>query len=443
MLTGALIALLFGAHKVAGTVIKYQARQSIADRNPQAALDWLKWSATVDRLDPEAEFLRARACRKLGEFNLVREHLAHAFKLGYPVKTLEREQVLAFAQAGQMNEAQPHLAGLLTDPQGDAQEICEAFVNGLVLNRRYAEATQMLNSWSADFPSSAQPLYIRGHLQFRMQRYKLAEADFRKALDLDPNHDAAAFELADVLEEQNEPAAALSYYLKAIKSQRFEMQSGVRQSRCLKVLGRIDEARAVIMKVIEKYPDEPHPHQSLGQIELEAGNYQAALEQLDIAAVKLGYDQELRNARGTALRGLKRLDEARREFAYVNEASRAVSRANDLQDNVEVDPSDYKSRYEIGLIYLKYSDPHEGLIWLQSVFNYQPHHRGAHQALADYYHSREAENPKFRELAAMHRKEADAAAEEPEPAVKETVKDAPPAEKKAEPADSKQAKPAA
>ena len=409
VLTAGLIALLFAGHLVAGTYIKSRARQSIADREPQVALEWLKWAATLNRSDAEAEFLRARACRKLGEFNQVREHLTRAFKLGYSLNSIEREQVLALAQAGQMRDAEPSLGGLLTDPQGDAQEICEAFVHGFLLNRRYSEAFELLTPWIADYPRSPQPYYIRGHMQVMMQRYHPAVADFRKALALDPGHDATIFELADVLDQLHQPDEALTYYSQARKYPRFEMMAGVGESRSLKILGRSDEARTVIQQVLAKFPDEPLPHQALGQIELEAGNYEEALKHLDIAVVKLGYDIELRNARGAALRSLKRLKEANQEFDYVKAASRALNRAGDLRELVQTNPNDYKSRYEIGLLFLKYYQPQEGVIWLQSVFNFKPDHRGAHQALADYYASREKEDPKFHDLAEQHRKAAAAA----------------------------------
>lgn len=409
VLTAAMIAALFGGREVIGSYAKSQARYCIAHRDPQAALNWLQWCQRLDPSDAEAEFLRARSYRKLGQLNSLRDHLAQAFKLGYSVDRLEREQVLAQAQAGQLAEAEPHLAGLLTDPQGDAAEICEAFVHGFYLNRRLADAFQLLIPWIADFPASPQPYYIRGHIQIGLQRYKQAEADLRKALELDPRHDATAFELADVLDQLHQPAAALPYFERAAKSPKFEMMAGVGQSRCLKILGRPEESRAIILKVLEKYPSDPLPHQTLGQIELEAGNYKEALKHLDVAVAKLPYDSELRNARGTALRGLKQLDAARREFDYVNEASRAMSRYHDLRDELLEKPDDFERRFEIGKLLLKYSEPREGVIWLQSVFNYAPHHRGAHQTLADYYQSRSKEDPAFENLAAQHRKEAEAA----------------------------------
>lgn len=408
-LTVALIAALFGGREVVESYVKSQARRCIANRTPEAALDWLQWCERLDPADAEAEFLRGRACRKLGQLNLLRDHLARAFKLGFPVGRLEREQILAQAQAGQLSEAEPHFSRLLTDPQDDGQEICEAFVHGYYLNRRIGDAFQLLAPWIADYPNSPQPYYIRGHIQVGLQRYKQAEVDLRKALELDPRHHATAIELAGVLEQLHQPAAALPYFEQAVKSPKFELVAGVGRSRCLKILGRHDESRAVILSILEKYPSEPLPHQALGQIELEAGNYKEALKHLDVAVAKLPHDTELRNARGTALRGLKQLDAARREFDYVNEASRAMSRYHDLRDEILEKPDDYERRFEIGKLLLKYSDPREAVIWLQSVLNYSPHHQGAHQVLADYYQSRSQEDPAFEKLSAQHRKEAEAA----------------------------------
>ena len=405
-LAAALIALLFGGRGIAAACIHSMARGCISSRHSEQALEWLTWCDRIDRRDGEAEFLRARAYRKLGQFTQVRDHLQRAHKLGISVPRLDREQILAHAQSGQLTEAEPFLGMLLSNPENDSEEICEAFVNGFSINRRYADAFRLIEPWIADYPGHAYPHYVRGHLQLELRRTKEAEADLRKAIELDPSHNATAFELADALQKLNRPEDALAFYRQAAKSPRFEVMGKVGESRCLTVLGHSDQARALIAQILEKHPQDVEANKTLGQIELEAGNFAAALKHFDLAMTRLAYLPDLRSARGSALRGLRRMDEARAEFDFVKVASAEMARSNDLRDEIQADPTNYQLRYEVGKILLKYSVPQEGVIWLQSVFNYSPHHRGAHQALADYYSSRAREDPAFQKLADFHLNEA-------------------------------------
>lgn len=403
---GVIILLLFVGPSVAASTWNLWAAQAIADDQPDRALGWLKWSVWLNNRDGEAVFLTARAYRKKGQFDQVREQLLRAHKLNFDPRRLEKEQVLALAQNGQMMEAEPAFGELLRNPQGDEVEICEAFTHGFFLNRQYNEAFRLLESWIKDFPNSVKPYYMRGHIQSRLQHYPQAESDFRKVLSIDSNHPAAAFGLGEALRSQQMPEA-LQYYEMATNVPEYALLAGIGKTQCLKMLGRTDEAKVVARDLLNRFPDDAGPQREMGQLELETGNYAEALRYLDMAIVKLPNDRETRNARGSALRGLRRLDEARKEFELVNEARLALERAQMLSEKLEKEVDSPELRFEIGRIYLKYSEPREGVIWLQSVFNYEPRHRQAHLELARYYDQKSKNSPEFAKLARHHRQLAE------------------------------------
>ena len=148
---------------------QWQARQQLVARQPEKALRWLDLATAVVGANSDERFLRARAQRKLGRLDLAKSLLLHAFELGYPRDRLEREQWLCMAQTGQLRQAEPHLVQLLTDPQGDVEEICEAFVNGFGMNYRFDDALKVLDAWISDYGQDPYPYYLRGRI-FRIQK---------------------------------------------------------------------------------------------------------------------------------------------------------------------------------------------------------------------------------------------------------------------------------
>ncbi|MEO1997613.1 MAG: tetratricopeptide repeat protein, partial [Planctomycetaceae bacterium] len=82
-----------------------RARQALDARDADSAVTWLTANVHLDPQDADTRFWLARAYRRLGRFDDVRQQIERAWKLGYPVEALQREQWLALAQSGQFREA--------------------------------------------------------------------------------------------------------------------------------------------------------------------------------------------------------------------------------------------------------------------------------------------------------------------------------------------------
>ena len=115
--------LIIGAILLVGYSVRQvcliKARHALSERDAQIALDWTAW---VNRLGPdssEAHFLAARACRRLGNVEGMKGHLERAHELGWPAERLDREWILAQAQAGLLEQAEPHFQELFTNPGDD------------------------------------------------------------------------------------------------------------------------------------------------------------------------------------------------------------------------------------------------------------------------------------------------------------------------------------
>ena len=385
---------------------QWRARLALASREPSGALYWLEIADWLRAEDGETEFLRARAHRKAGRFDLVRAPIARAMKLGYPRARLQREQILAQAQAGQLRDAEPYLADLLIDPQGDELEICEAFTNGYLLNSRLPEAHQLLKTWSSDFPDDPLPHLIRGKLFAQASQHKAAEHSFLRALTLRPNDHEAAYELARVMVSQQRPDAALSNFQTAAVEPSLRAKACAGQAACLRVLGRSDEARALLETWLNRDPVPAEVLIELGRLNLDDRRAAEAVLVLQQAFAQRPRDYETRYVLATALRDAGRVEAATEHFDWCNTAQTELTRASTLSEIVRQTPHDVRARFEIGRIHLEYGDPTEAIKWLHGVLDLDPAYTAAHELLAQYYEERADDQPQYVELARRHRKAA-------------------------------------
>ncbi|HEY4259917.1 MAG TPA: tetratricopeptide repeat protein [Schlesneria sp.] len=365
--------------------LKWQVRRDLTLRN----LD--KASSTLDQfdrwygVDGESSFLRARLCRKRGDWNGVHEALVQAQKLQYPVALLEREQWLTQAQSGQLRPAEPHLPQLLVDPQNDGGEICEAFVNGYFLNHRLTDALRLLDAWIGDYPKDPEPRIIRGKIRVDQQYLKEAEADLRVARSLAPKSSAAALELADVLILERQVEEALQIYQKFTGTNHDSLRARLGEARAERLLNHAETARSIAERILNDDPENREALLELALADLELNGATQAVTTLKRALELNPRSIVVRQGLAKALRAAGRSDQAREHAKYIEKAQMALAYADQLATRVASHPDDVEARYEIGMTYLQYAVPERGIQWLKSVRNYDPNHKRTNQALADYY----------------------------------------------------------
>jgi len=379
------------------------ARRRIANRHIEAAMWWLQFSKRVSRTNAEAEFLLGRVCRKQGTMDEARRHLRRAKYLGYRLEMLNREEWLAAAQAGQMNTAEPHLTQLLQNPQGDMAEICEAYSIGFLTSRRFSAALDLLDAWRQDQPKNPQPLFWTGQIHRDLEAPVKAEEFLRKALALDSSHAAAALGVGEILLEAKKPAEAVEFFQIAVNGAQQADDASLGLARCWRAMGKAELAVEALDGLLQRQPTHIEALVERANVAIELGEYAAAEERLR-PAIELGArDRTLRFAYGTALRGMGRSAEAQSHFEYATLAAQKIALANDLAARVFDRLDDTQLRYEVGQLHLEYGSSKEGIIWLQSVLEYDPGHQLTHAALAAYYEAKLSTDQKYGALAQQHR----------------------------------------
>lgn len=397
---------------------QWRARCALTGRKVGVALHWLAVAEWFDPKNPDTAFLRARAYRKLGEMERVAQQLQHALDLGCPPERVRREQSLALAQSGSLDEVEKQLVDMFVDPRGDEAEICEAYVNGCMRNYRFAEAHKILNLWEADFPGDPQPNFLRARIFEHFSRFDRATSEYLRALEKHPGHAPAAYGLGRVALTQDKPGEALKYYRLCETNMSRKGPARVGIAACLRRLERTDEARRILRQVSRLPPESlaaafrdvgdkretsrTAVDAELGRLELAAGNFDNAARLLRKALEGNPRDWQIRYSLATALQRLGETDEAKSEFDRVRNTKAVLGKVDDCLVALMTDPGDVESRYTLGEIYLKYLSEDQGVVWLQSVLHYDVGHVPTHRALAEYYRSRANADPRFAKLAEEH-----------------------------------------
>ena len=367
-----------------------QAKAALARHDMDAASEHLDAAIASGADEGEVAFLRARVARRRGDLRTMQQRLAEAWEADFDVERLEREQHLAMAQSGQLAEALPHLAEMLTDPQGDASEICEAYINGYFGSHQFADAMPLIEGWQADFPKDAQPYLYLGLYHRHMTDFAKAEQDYRRGSELAPSRLDFRQHLAEVLFELQRYEDCLNAIqaAKELESDNPDMET--LRGTCLFRFGQVDQARTALAAVLNSAPDHWKCRIALGQLEAEAGNSARVVELCEPVVKERPWELAARKPLASALRKLGQRELAAEHFAYIEAAIESTSRVSEwLAQLKHASPQEEADlRCQIGVELLKYDNPEEGAGWVSSVFNIDPDHPAAHRALADYYEQR-------------------------------------------------------
>ncbi|MBI3866569.1 MAG: tetratricopeptide repeat protein [Planctomycetia bacterium] len=398
---GALVCVYFAPHARAA-YCRYRGTRALKAQNDTLALDWFE---SAEKLSPEngrTQFLMARACRRLSQFDDMNRRLERAAALGFSPRGIERERWLAIAQVGRTAELGNRLQTLLDNPGDDGPEICAALATGFELTFDVESAGLVLDTWTAKYPDDADGHWRTGRLKFSLTDWAGAAAAFRRCLEHAPDRTSVRLNLAQSLVRMNSPAEAEPHFRRCLKEQPGNLEARVGLGTCLVNLGRSDEARTVLREALQAAPHDFEAARILGELELSLGNAASALECLAPLAKAWPRDKLLCTLMARALHDSGREEEAK---AYRDEAERAAAaleKVDPLLERIKQDSADLDARYELGTLLLERRSREEGAGWLQSVVRLSPRHPQAHAALAEFYERWGSED-----LAQMHRRLAE------------------------------------
>jgi tetratricopeptide (TPR) repeat protein len=328
--------------------------------------------------------------------------------------------MLAVVASGELAEYESQLIEWMASAGPELPEICDAYVNGLAANGRFAEAGQVLSAWQKDFPRDPRCDYRIGRIREHQEAYDKAEQHYRDAIAKSQRFYAAIFSLARVMLHQRRAEEALEQFGLCFSMPAPEAAK-IEAAVALKALGRTDEARNLLLEVlkagfeqqqasyraVEEKPEGFRAAAEYGRLESDAGNFKAAKPWLQAALDANPLDLTVRYSLAVTQRGLGELAAAEANFEHVRAAREAMGAATALNERAQADRNDLEARFLLGKLILEHESERMGLYWIRSILPINPLYRPAHELLAEHYAKKASSEPHYQRLADYHRQQAD------------------------------------
>lgn len=392
-------------------------------RDYESAARWLSVADLLVPTSPAILLHHARLERKTLNLAVVPQLLQQALQHGASPEAVRREYMLLEAQSGQLDQVASELSLLLRqEPQSDAAEICESWVNGALIQGRIEIARHVLQVWQEQFPDDPQPHYQTARLLEYEQQTDAAVHALEQALSRNSQHWPSRFCLARILMDRQRTSEAMSVLVPAEKM-RCNTALLWQRTQCLQQEGKLESARTLLTQLLERSsadvdlsfrlvlePRHGRPLEfALGKVEAGLGNHTQALHWLNIVLAADSHNLDARYLRGTTCQALNQIEQATLDLTTVSQARAALLEVDALVDAIRTAPKlpHAEKRCRIGELFLRYDDPRKAEFWLRETLNHTPNFAPAHRLLAEYYLLLADDDPLGLSRAAEHSRLAD------------------------------------
>lgn len=362
------------------------ARQALERHDFAAAHADLEHYLTARPNHAEAHFLLARLDRRANKYAAAAKHLDACQRLGGFAEKVELERALIALQNGDFDARLEEICRRHAVP-GDPEEffILEALSHGYSKTYHLPEALFCLTRMLELQPDSGYALRRRAWIFARLHKHDEAEADYRRALEVDADDAIALLGLAQILlDVRQDGAAALEQYQR-LWAVRKDSESAVGLARTLLFLGRTDEARRFLDDWLREHAEDSSALAERGKLALEERHLELAETLLRRAVVGAPDDPRANHTLYLCLIQQGKTSEAEQCQARFQQITQDTARFNNLMGRLKKDPDDPDLRCQVAEIFLRQNQAAEGERWLLATLQIHPDHRPSHQALADYY----------------------------------------------------------
>lgn len=349
------------------------------------AIQKLNGILASDPDDSIALLMLARAFRGQGDIAQAEAALDRLVKTGNSSQIVGDLRILLAAQSGALEQAQPHLARLLTESQLDSRETCEAFVIGYRSRFRFEQADTLLQAWEQDWPQDFRPAAHRGLMAQTVGRWKFAVEQYQSAVAKGDWRPETHLQLGLCQLEINQHGDAVDHFEVALRADPDNLEALLGLAHARERLGELDLAAQVFQDCLQVEPANDEARLGAARVMLAQGDAENASRQLAELLDEWPEDRDTLYQYGQALAALGREDEAEQVLDKWSKIDLKVQQMEEKIDELRSRPQDIQLRAEIGLLLLKHYSRSMGERYLQGVLTQDPNHRVAHEALAEYY----------------------------------------------------------
>jgi len=366
-----------------------RAERAVADRDFVLASTHFKQYLAVRPQSAEGYFNLARVLRRAGRMTEADSALAQAERLDWVPEQVALERKLRVVQQG-MGQARDHeyLAACVRADHPDETIILEALVQGYRAALQFNHAGHWLDYWVERFPDDWLARQWRAeHLQ-AFGRLDQASGEYRKLLELRPDHDEAHLRLGLIaLANRAQAPEAEGHLQKFLDLHPGHPEALLGLARCRRDQGDLAAAADFVEQVLDKRPSDAEAALLFGAIRAEQGQHEAALSWLRKADQGGADPQATQFQLALVLKRLGKPAEAEvheRRFQKLEKAKQALDKA--VLALLE-EPTSAARHYDVGVRMIEMGQQSKGERYLLGALRLDPAHRPAHEALADYYTS--------------------------------------------------------
>jgi len=401
------------------------AEQAAERRDFDGARDHLTSFLAAYPDSDRGHFLAGRVERRAGHFDDARRHLDVCREHHYRQEAVDLERLLLFLQSGRGEvAAADRLRGLIEQNHADSLLILEVLIDYYLRNYRLHDALWGLDRYLASQPDDVPALLGRAFVHEKLFAFSDADADYRRALAVDPDNEGARRRFAELLlNRTGTPDEAAAEYLRLRERRPEEPAYQLGLARARRSGGQLDEARQLLTDLLRLQPHYPGALTEMGRVAADEGKWEEAIDWLHKAIAEAPRDRvaysTLLNCLHQLDRGKDKSEEHKNTAKALKQGSGDTGRAKEERDCRETldrldadlkrigkltlaalsDPYNVEVRYELGVLFLRNGEEAEGLRWLGLALEQDPGHAGAHRALAEHFEAKGRPD-----LAAPHRR---------------------------------------
>ncbi|HEY7314100.1 MAG TPA: tetratricopeptide repeat protein [Gemmataceae bacterium] len=387
---GVLLGLAFVALALARPHLRawyhYRAARAELQRyhNPQA-IRHLRICRDIWPRDPDVLLLAARAARRARVYGDSERLLWMYRDIRGRDDALAFEQLLLAAER-RLDEVADQCWQYVEEDRFDAPLLLEALTRGYFQQYRLGQARLCLDRWRQIQPDNPQALYLEGLFLFDYLHARSAAVDsYRRAVELDPDHEEARLGLAVALLHGKSFAPAAEQFERLRQCQPDNARVQVGLAECRDGLGESAEAVRLVDEILARQPESTAALSLRGQLALKDGQSVEAESWLRHALRRNPMDHRARYSLVLCLEQTGQNEEARREQRQLQQMEDDASRFHEIvTKEIAQRPTDPALHCTLGELLWRGGQREESIRWLRSALRLDPRYEPAQQALAEY-----------------------------------------------------------
>jgi tetratricopeptide (TPR) repeat protein len=361
------------------------ARTELERYHTRQAMEHLRICRDTWPNDPEALLLAARAARRARIYSESERLLAMHRKARGHDTARAFEQFLLTTECDVAQVADT-CWNHVENGHKDTPLLLEAMTRGYLRQYRLDWARRCLDRWRQLQPDNPEVFCLDGLFKLDyLHDLPTGTESYRRAVELDPDHEEARLGLAVALLEAKSFSQAAEHFKYLLQCQPDNLRVQVALAECLDGLCETAEASRLLDEVLAQQPEYPVALLRRGQLALRSGRLAEAESWLRQALRREPRDRRIHYGLIICLEQSGRDQEARRQRQQLKEIEEDLARFNKIAtEEIVKHPTDPALHCTLGQLLLRSGQREEGIRWLRSALHLDPNYAPARQAMKDY-----------------------------------------------------------